>query len=149
MERLISVRLRIGDPVAQTLCVGFVLLGHIREYLPAQCMLDGPLLLAIDDETDRKHVKHSLERHLLLLHLLIYRKRSLRADLQLILDTLVGKSLLERLDELCHELLTVSLRAFQLVGYRPVLLRLRMSEIDLLHLSLYVVKAELVGERNI
>ena len=29
MQGLIAVRLRVGDPVAEALCVGFVLFGHI------------------------------------------------------------------------------------------------------------------------
>ena len=103
------------------------------------------VLLAVYDEPDRKHVEDALEGHLLLLHLLIDGEGGLRAHFQFILYAFVGKFLLQRLDELGHELLPVLFSALELVCNRPVLLRFRMTEVDVLHLALDVVKAKLMG----
>ena len=52
-------------------------------------MFGSPVFLAIDDESDGKHVEDSLERHFLLLHLLIDGEGGLGADLQFILNAFV------------------------------------------------------------
>ena len=106
------------------------------------CLL---VFLTVNDEPDRKDVEDALEGHLLLLHLLVDGESGLRAHLQFILDAFVGKLLLQRLDELRHELLPVLLGALELVCDRPVLLRFRMTEVDVLHLTFDVVKAKLMG----
>ena len=112
-------------------------------------MLGSPVGLAVDDEPDGEHVEHALERHLLLLHLLVDGEGRLGADFKLVDDALVVELLLQRLYELLHELFPVCLGALELVGYRSVLLRLGISEVDVLHLALDVVEAELVGEGNV
>ena len=139
MQRLVSVRLRIGYPVTKTLCVGLIFLCHIREYLPAQSMLCLPVLLAVDDEPYGKHIVDSVEAHLLFLHLFIYGQSCLRSHFQLILYALIRELLLERFDELRHQLLPVFLCALELVCDGPVLLRICMTEEDILHLALYII----------
>ena len=61
----------------------------------------------------------------------------------------VGKLLLERLDELCHQLLAVPFRALELVGDCSVLLGIGVAEVYVLHLALYVVQTQLVGKGNV
>ena len=112
-------------------------------------MLDCSVLFAVDDESDGEYVVHTFERHLLLLHLLVDRKGSLCADLKLVVDALIDELLLERLDELLHQLLPVAFGALELVCDGSVLLRLGVTEVDVLHLALDVVKTELVGKRNV
>ena len=102
-------------------------------------MFSFPVLLTIDDESYCKYVEDILERYLLLLHLLVYRERGLCPDLKLIFDAVVRKFLLKRLDELGHQLLPVAFCALEFVGDGPVLLRLCVTEVDILHLALYVV----------
>ena len=141
MKRFVSVRLRIGNPVPETLCVGLILLCHIREYLPAESMFDFSVLLAVNDESDSENIEDSFERNLLLLHLLVYRQSRLGTYLQLILYSFIRELLLQRLDELGHELLPVAFGTFKLVGNGPVLLRLGISEVDVLHLALDVAQS--------
>ena len=139
VQGFVSVRLRIGDPVAQTFCVRVIFFRDIGEYLPAECVFDVPVLFAVDDEPDCEYVEDALERHILLLHLLVDGQCCLGADLQFVFDAFVTEFLLQRFDELGHELLPVALCALELVGDGPVLLRLSISEIDVLHLALDVV----------
>ena len=55
------------------------------------------------------------------------------------MDPFVGKFLLQRFDELSHQFLPVLLSAFELVCDGPVLLRVCMPEVDVLHLALYII----------
>ena len=107
------------------------------------------VLFAVDDETDREDIEDSFERDLLLLHLLVYGQCCLCADLQLVADTFFREFLLEWLDELGHKLLSVSLRALELVCDSPVLLWFSITEVDVLEFALYIVESQLVGERYV
>ena len=149
MKGFISVGFRIGQPVAQTPGVGLIFFCHIGEYLPAESLLHVPVLLAVDDETYGEHIEDTFERHLLLLHFPVYGQCCLGTHLKLVLYSLIGELLLERLDELGHELLPVSLGALEFVGDGPVLFRIRMAEIYVLHFALYVVQPELMGQGNV
>ena len=84
VQRLVTVRLRIGNPVPESLGVGLVFLCHIRIYLPAEVLLGLVVGIAINDETDCEDVEHSFERNLLFLHLLVDGVSGLRTDFQLI-----------------------------------------------------------------
>ena len=150
MERLVAIGLGMGHPVAEPFGVRFVFFRHERVNLPAEVFL--PLMVlpvTIDDEADGKHIVNPFKRHFLLDHLGPYRIGGLGPDLQLILDAGVGKLPLERLDELLHQTLTVFLRRLQFIGNQAVLLRFRITQIDILHLPLHVVQPKLVGQRNI
>ena len=108
-----------------------------------------PVILAINDETYCEHIEDTFERHLLLLHLLVDGQGCLGADLQLVGYAFIGKFLFKRLNELSHQLLTVSFSTFQLIGNGSVLLRIGVTEVDVFHLALDVIKTELVGEGNV
>ena len=102
-------------------------------------MLHSPVFLAVDDESDGKDVVYAFERHLLLLHLLVYGQRGLRAYLQLVLYAFVRKLLLQRFNELRSQLLSVALRTLELVRDGPVLLGICMTEIYVLKLALDII----------
>ena len=112
-------------------------------------MFNRPVFFAVNDESDCKYIENPFKRNLLLLHLLVNGESGLCPDFQLILYTFVRELLLQRLDELCHELLSVSFSAFELVCYGSVLLRICISEIDVFEFALDVVKTELMCQRNI
>ena len=105
--------------------------------------------VAFYNETDGEYVIDAFKGHLLLAHLLPYGKGRFCAYLELVLDSFTVQFGLERLNEFCHELLTVLLPGLELIGNEPVLLRFCVIEIDILHLTLHVVKPQLVGKRDI
>ena len=112
-------------------------------------MLDSSVFLTVNDESDGEHVEDSFERNLLLHHLPVYGQCSLRADLQLVLNSFFRQFLLKRLDELGHKSFPVLLGALELICYRSVLFRLCVAEVNILHFALDVVKAQLVRQRNV
>ncbi len=149
VQGLVAVRLRIGHPVPQTLRVGFIFLGHVGVHFPAEVLFRLGVRLAVDDEADGEDIIDSLERNLLLLHLSPDGICRLGPYLQLVMDAVVGKGLLERFDELLGQPLAVPFRGLELIGEGPVLLRLGETEVDVLHLALDVVESELVGQRDV
>ena len=112
-------------------------------------MLGLPVLLTVYDEADGKHIEDTFERHLLFLHLLVDGEGCLRPYFQLVLYAFIQKFLLEGLDELHHQFLSVSLCTFELVGDGPVLFRVGISEIYVLHFTLDIVQSQLVGKRYV
>ena len=102
-------------------------------------MFSLPVLFAVNDEANRKHIEDTFKRYLLFLHLLIYGQCSLCPDFQLVVNALIQKLLLEGLDELHHQFLPVTFGTPELVRDCSVLLRLGMPEIDVLHLALYII----------
>ena len=149
VQGFISVRLRVRYPVAQPFGIGLVFLCHIGIYLPAQVLLHGRILLAVNDEPDSEHVEDAFERHFLLLHFFVDGICSLRADFQLVPDAGHGKFLLERPDEFLGQLDAVFLGGFQLVGDKAVLGGVRKSEIYVLKFALDVVESQLVGQGDV
>ena len=97
------------------------------------------VLFAVNDETNRKHIEDTFKRYLLFLHLLIYGQCGLCPDFKLVVNALIQKLLLERLNELHHQFLPVTLSTFKFVRDCSVLFRLGMPEIDVLHLALYII----------
>ena len=150
VQAFVTVGLGIGDPVAQTPGVRFVLLRHKGIDLPAEVFL---LLVvfpvAVDDEADGKDIVHALERHFLLLHLLPDGVGGLGTDFQFVADAGLGEFQLERLDEFGHQFFAVLLPGFQFVGDEPVLFRLGIIQVDVLHLPLHVVQAQLVRQGDV
>ena len=146
VQGLIAVWLRKGEPVPEPVGVLLVFFSHIAEYLPAESLFSVRVWRAVNYEPDGKNIIDSFERHLLLAHLVVDGPGCLGPDFQLVLDTFVRKLLLERLNELNHQFLTVLFCGFELVGDGPVLLRVGIAEIYVLHLALHIVETELVGE---
>ena len=104
-------------------------------------MLDRLVFFTVYDEAYSEYVEDSFKRNLLFLHLLIDGQGSLCADLELVLDALVRKLLLERLYELCHKFLPVPFGALELVCYGSVLFRFGITEIDIFQFTLDVIQA--------
>ena len=110
VEGFVAVGLGVRHPVAQALGVLLVFLGNEGEHLPAEFPLQfGIVLGAVDDEADGEHVEDALEGDVLLDHLGPNGVGGLGADLQLVSDVGVGQLLLQRFDELRHQLLPVLL----------------------------------------
>ena len=149
VKGFVPVRLGVGYPVAEPGGVRLVLLRHESEDLPAQCMLHRAVLLAIDDEADGEHVIDSVEIDFLLLHLLPDGESGLGAGLELVFDAGFRELCLERLDELCGDELAVAFCGFKAIGDGAVLLGFGIFEVDVLHLALHIVQAELVGQGNV
>ena len=150
MEAFVAIGFGIGNPVPQALGVLLILLRHKPKDLPAQFLLQHVVLtVALYDKAHGKNVVDAFEGHFLLAHLLPDGIGRFCADLQLVLDSGAVQFALERLYEFLHELLTVLLPCLELVGYETVLLRLCVIKVDILHLTLHLVKAQLMGKRNV
>ena len=149
MKRLITVGLGDRQPVAQTVDIRLIFLGHKRIHFPAELVLRLADRRAVDDETHREHVVNLLERHLLLQHFLPDRIGALGAGLHHIVDALAVKLLPKRPDKRIGQLLAVFLRSLKLVGDAAVLLRVGKSQVTVFHLALDGVEARLVRQRDI
>ena len=112
-------------------------------------MLHRAVFLAVDDEADGEHVIDPVEIDLLFLHLFPDGERCLGAGFELVLDPGFREFGLERFDELRGDKLAVALGGFQAIGDRAVFLRFGVIEVDILHLALHVVQAELMGQGNV
>ena len=149
MQTFIAIRLRVRKPIPIPLLVRDILLGHIGIDLPAQIVLYLLDRLAINDESHSEHVEHAFERHFLGQHLLIDAVRGLRADLYLILNARRIQLFLKGFDEFTPKLFPILRRSGQFVSNRTILLRLGELEIDVLEFALYVVKSQLMGQRDV
>ena len=99
MQRLIAVGLRVREPVAQTIWVGFVDLrnGHIDVEALVYFLLPH---LWREDDAYGEDVVNLLERHVLVLHLVPDRVGALHPFLDLILDAHLLQRLLNGSREL-------------------------------------------------
>ena len=79
--------------------IRLVFLCHIRIYLPAEVHFALVVGVAVDDEPYGENVIDTLERNLLLLHLLVDGVGGLGPDFQFVSDTCIGQFLLERTDK--------------------------------------------------
>ena len=149
MQAPVAVGLGVRDPVTEPFGILLVLFRHESEHFPAEFPLQLEVIRTVDDEADREHVEDAFERDLLLDHLGPDGVGGLGADLQLVLDAGFRKLHLQGLDELRHQLFPVLLGSLQLVGDEAVLLRFRVAEVDVLHLPLHVVQAQLVRQRDV
>ena len=82
VQRLVAVGLGDGHPVAHTLGVGRVAVANDRIDRPAELLLQ--LTLAVDDDAQGEDVVNTLERHVLLTHLVPDRVNRLGAALDVI-----------------------------------------------------------------
>ena len=149
MQGFITIRLRIGEPVSQSVRVGFILFSHIRIDLPAKVHLILMICITIDYESYGEHVIHTLERNFLLLHLLIYRVCSLGPDLEFVFDACVRKFSGKRTDKLFRQLLPILLCRFQLIGNQSIFHRISKPEINILQFTLHVIQSQLMSQRDI
>ena len=149
MQGFITIRLRIGEPVSQSVRVGFILFSHIRIDLPAKVHLILMICITIDYESYGEHVIHTLERNFLLLHLLIYRVCSLGPDLEFVFDACVRKFSGKRTDKLFRQHLPILLCRFQLIGNQSIFHRISKPEINILQFTLHVIQSQLMSQRDI
>ena len=150
VQALVAVGLGIGHPVPQASGIGLIFFRHEGIHPPAEVLFQLVVLpVAVYDEADGEYVENALERHVLLHHLLPDGISGLGAHLQLVPDALGVQFGLERLDELRHQFLAVLLPRLQLIGNEAILFRLGVFEVNIFHLPLHVVQAQLVSQRDI
>ena len=144
VQRLVAVGLGDGNPIAHTLGVGRVAVAHDRIDRPAELLLQ--LTLAVDDDAQGEDVVNTLERNVLLTHLIpdgIYR---LGAALDVVAQ--VGNSLQLLLDghqEAGDEGLTLALGLLQSAGDIFVVLGLQPLQRYILQLALQGIQTQLMG----
>ena len=147
MQTLIAVRLRHGEPVAQTLGIGLVHIRHNRIRLPALHLL--LILRTVDDDTDGEEVVDALKTALLFLHLLPDRVYRLRAALDMALDACRLHLLLHRTDERLDIGITRSLRLVQLLTDQVVGVVFHKLQREVFQFTLQLIESKLMGQGGI
>ena len=147
VQRLVSVGFRYRDPVAHTVGVGRVDAAYVGVDCPAERLF--ALGLAVDDDAQCEDIVHALERHVLLAHLLEYRKDRLGAALDVILYAVGVEAFEHRRDEFGDEGATLALGLLQLADYMTVGFGFEILQRQVFQLALDVVQSQLVGYLSI
>jgi len=147
MQRFVSVRLRNRYPIAHTVRIGRIEIGHDRVDTPALRLLLFPG--AIDDDPDREQVVHLVEADAHPLHLAPDRVDRLGAALQVIPDALRPHLLLDRPDEASDELLALGGRLGDPFLDIGVIGRLEVLQRDVLQFRLDAVQSQLMRDLRI
>ncbi len=147
MQRFVSVRLRNRYPIAHTVRIGRIEIGHDRVDTPALRLLLFPR--AIDDDPDREQVVHLVEADAHPLHLAPDRVDRLGAALQVIPDALRPHLLLDRPDEASDELLALGGRLGDPFLDIGVIGRLEVLQRDVLQFRLDIVQSQLMSDLRI
>ena len=143
VQRLVTIRLRNRYPVAHTVGIWCVEVAHDGVGEPALRLLER--LRTVDDDTDGEYVVDTLERYLLLAHLVPDGVDRLGAALDVVLYAGGIESLAYRLDKTLDEVQTLLLSLAQLIGNMLMVGRLELRQREILQLALDVVESELVG----
>ena len=126
VQRLVSVALRHGKPVAQTFGVRQVHIGHDGVGLPAFLFL--LVKWRIEDDTDGKQVVHTFEGASLLLHLLVDGVDRLGTSLHMELESGLFQFFLDRFDECVNVAVARLFGSIQLFLYIIVHVVLRVFQ---------------------
>ena len=147
VERLVAIRLRHAEPVAQALGIGLIHIGDDRIGLPALHLL--LLFRTVDDDADGEEVVYALEAALLLVHLLPDAVDRLRAALDVTVDTRCLHLLRDRLDEPFDIGIARSLCLVELLADHVVGIVLHILQREVFELALQLVESELMGQGSI
>ena len=147
VKTLVAVGLRHRQPVAQTLRVGLIHIGHNTVCLPALLLLD--VLGTVDDDADGKQVVDALKAAFLLLHLLpdgVYR---LGAPLDVKRQASPCQLVADRLYEALDIAVTTLLRLGELVLDEVVGVVLQVLEREVLQFGFQLVETQFMSQRRI
>ena len=146
VERLVPVRLRNVDPVADTVGLRLVDVRHERIDVPALRFL-GNQRRGLEHDTDREYIVDLLERNVLALHLRPDRVDRLDAARYLEIDVVRPKLLDDRGVELLDETRPLGFRFPYLVLDLTVIFRKAVLQRQILQLALDREQTETIGQR--
>ena len=144
VQGLVAVGLGMAEPVAQPVGMAFVYLGDGD--IDIEALVD--FLLALvrrEDDADSQDVVNLVEGDMLVLHLRPDGVRRLHAFLNIILDAHLLQGFLNGCGELVEQLVTRPLGLLQLVLDAVVLVRMLVTETEVLQFRLHLVESQTVG----
>ena len=147
VQRFVAVRFGNRNPVAHTVWIGCIKIGHDRVDRPAKSFL--LLTRAIDHDPDRKKVVHFVETDVHPLHLTPDRIDRLGAALEVVLKFLLPHLLLDGSDESLDEHFAFGRRIFQATPDIIVILRFEVFERNILQFRFNAVKPQFVSDLRI
>ncbi len=147
VERLVPVRLRNVDPVADTVGLRLVDVRHERIDVPALRFL-GNQRRGLEHDTDREYIVDLLERNVLALHLRPDRVDRLDAARYLEIDVVRPKLLDDRGVELLDETRPLGFRFPYFVLDLTVIFRKAVLQRQILQLALDREQTETIGQRR-
>ena len=143
MQRLVAVRLRLGDVVLDALLHRRPLIVH-----DAECVIT--IRNAVDQNADREKIIDLVVRSLPLLHLLENRPEMLRPTGRVdVLDAGAGERVLQRVAHLLDQRFALATLLRNFLGQRAILLRLEMLERQVLELPSHLRHTEAMSERRV
>ena len=145
VESLVSVSLRMVQPVAQTIRMALVNLTDGYIYVETFIHLVGAHLRCHDD-ANSQDVVDFIEGNVLVLHLVPNGIRALDACLDLVIHTQLIQFLTNRSGELCKEGVALRFGICKLMLYVGILLWMVVAEAEVFQFGLDFVESESVGE---
>ena len=147
MQALVAVRFRHGEPVAQTLGVRLVHVGHNRVDLPTLHLLF--LQWRVENYAYGEEVVDAFKLATLLLHLLPDRVNALGAAFHVKLQACFFQLCLYRANKLLYISVASLFRGVELVFNHVVGIVLKILQTEIFELTLQLIKTELVSEWGI
>ena len=148
VERLVAVRLRMVDPVTQT--VGVALINLVERHVDLEAFVDLILpLLGGEDDAHGEDVVDFLEGDVLVLHLAPDGVGTLDASLDVVLEAHLVERLADGRGEVVKHLVALGLGHGQLLDDAVVFLGMLKLEAQVLELRLNLVEPQAVGNRRI
>ena len=148
MESLITVGLRVRQPVAQTLRMRFVHAadGNIYAEAVIEFIFAG---LGLIDDADGKNVVYLIKGNILFLHLVPDGERTLYAGLDFVFDAHLVELLADGSRKLLEECLALCIGMFEVFLYFGIFLRILIMKGKVFKFGLYGVKSQPVGKGSI
>ena len=147
VQRLVSVALRYGQPVAQTFGVGQVHVGYDGVGLPALLLLF--VERRIEDDADGKQVVHAFEGASLLFHLLVDGVDGLGTSFHVELQSGLFQFFLYRFDECVNVAVARLFGGIQFILDIIVHVVLRVFQRQILQFRFQLVQSQFVCQRGI